>query len=151
MKLVVLGVILLLVIIAVISFFFFSTQSQIDSLKVTQVIDGSTFQLASGQKVKLICVHAPEQGTDGFEIAKEYLSSIVLGQHVELVKDVTNVDSAGNIPRYVYVNDNKTFVNEQMIKSGYTNMIKIFPDVTKCDSLEIAKLTAKNDSMNNSA
>ena len=116
-------------------------------LVVSRIIDGDTFELSDGRKVRLIGVDAPEKrasaklrrdaresGTDEAIIllrgmlASEYASGLVFGEPVELVFDSANatkghVDLYGRILAYVWVLDEhghpRYSVNERMIADGY--------------------------------
>ncbi len=51
------------------------------------IIDGDTFQTASGETIRLLCVDTPEEKQTGYDEAKTYLSSLVLGKNIILEKD----------------------------------------------------------------
>ena len=106
--------------------------------KVTRIIDGDTFELGNGDKVRLICVNTPEKGEDGYEEAKDYLSSLILNKTVILEKDVSDTDQYNRLLRYVYVNeDNKEiFINKELVKSGFAKVARYKPDVRRCDEIE---------------
>lgn len=62
---------------------------------VSHVIDGDTFTLKDGRRVRLLGVDAPEEGRCMADRATERLTSLVAGRHVRL-KDQT-MDSYGRI------------------------------------------------------
>jgi len=105
-----------------------------NSNKVTRVIDGDTFELETGEKVRLICIDTPETGNSGAEEAKEFLESLVLGKSVKLEKDVSETDQYGRLLRYVYVND--IFVNKEIVQKGYGTVFRYGNDTSRCDEIE---------------
>ncbi|KYK35714.1 MAG: thermonuclease family protein [Theionarchaea archaeon] len=81
----------------------------------TGVLDGDTFELRTGEIVRLIGIDAPDYSEPGGTMARDYLSSLVLNKKVALKADQR--DDYGRLLRYVYVDD--ICVNEEMIKNGY--------------------------------
>lgn len=98
---------------------------------VARVIDGDTFELSSGERVRLLCIDTPEQGKPHYEDATRRLSDLVLGKDVTLEKDVSERDRYGRLLRYVYVENFS--VNAEMIRSGYAAVYRYPPDVKHCD------------------
>jgi micrococcal nuclease len=82
---------------------------------IMTVVDGDTFQLASGKRVRLAGVNAPEYDHCGGKEAKERLSSLILNKRVHLTEE-TN-ESFGRSLALVYVDD--VLVNEVMLKEGW--------------------------------
>lgn len=87
--------------------------------KVTRVIDGDTFEIETGEKVRLIGINAPEI-TDIFgQEAKVHLSQILEGQTIDLVADkISNDrDRYNRLLRYVIFNG--IDINKKMLLDGY--------------------------------
>ena len=86
-----------------------------------RVIDGDTFQLNSGEIVRLLCIDAPELNAKGGEDAKEFLEILVLGKEVGLEKGFSSPDkdAYGRLLRYVYADSDysadEVFVNREMV------------------------------------
>lgn len=95
--------------------------------KVRFVIDGDTFILSDGRKVRLIGIDTPERWQPYYSEAKRRMMELVFGKEVELVRDVRDVDKYGRLLRYVYVGDE--FVNLKMMEEGYARVLTIPPDV----------------------
>ena len=114
-------------------------------LIVTYVVDGDTFELSTGQRVRLICIDTPERGNKYYREAKDYLEDLVLNKEVSLIKDVSETDRYNRLLRYVYVGD--TFVNYKLVESGNAKVYRYAPDTSKCDELEEAEFKAKNDGL----
>lgn len=105
---------------------------------VKRVIDGDTFELANGEKVRLICIDAPEKGEQGYEESTEFLEILILNKKVKLEKDTTDKDRYGRLLRYVYVTEDPdilVFVNQEIVKQGYAEVFRVEPDISKCDEI----------------
>lgn len=119
-----------------------------DNIKVKRVIDGDTLKLSNGEKVRLIGIDTPESadnpktrrdskrtGQDMKEIIKmgkeaaAFTRNLVEGKEVRLEFDVQQRDKYKRLLAYVYLNDG-TFVNAEIIKAGYAQIMTIPPNVT---------------------
>ena len=115
---------------------------QNEYLIVTKVIDGDTFKMSNGEKVRLLGIDTPEKfdseklnretsrsGKDKEtikklgEAASEYVRKLVEGKKVKLVKEPggDDKDKYGRSLRYVYSEDG-TFINAKIIEDGYANV-----------------------------
>ena len=111
-------------------------------LVVTKVIDGDTFKMSNGEKVRLLGIDTPEKydsdkldkqtsqsGRDKEtikklgEVSSEYVRKLVEGKKVTLVGDpgYDNKDKYGRSLRYIYMEDG-TFVNAKILEDGYANV-----------------------------
>jgi len=70
---------------------------------VYRVINGATFEIATGERVGLIDVDAPEVGTPGANEATQFVRYMIDGQTVWLESDGDNADRFGILRRYVWV------------------------------------------------
>jgi len=132
-----LSIFIFLLISAILFFVPFSyDSSKIENNTVINVIDGDTFEYIDTTsneivKVRLLCVDTPEKGETGYEEAKEYLSSLILGQKVILKSSVNDKDDYGRALRYVYFND--LLINKIIITNGYGDLWIIPPET--CDEM----------------
>lgn len=140
-----------------------TTLSNPDEAIVLRVIDGDTFVLESGEKVRLIGINSPEVGYCYANDATEYLKSLILGKKVYLEKDVSETDRYDRLLRYVYVDaanndasenlndatagsagenqshqDSRIFINEDLVKKGYAEAKKYPPDIKYADKIQEA-------------
>lgn len=83
--------------------------------KVVEVVDGDTFQLNSGKRVRLMGVDAPEYDRCGGQEAKNRLSALILNKTVILKEEVT--ESYGRSLALVYVGN--ALINEILLKEGW--------------------------------
>jgi len=98
---------------------------------VARVIDGDTFVLENGERVRLIGIDTPEKGEYCFEDAKNRLQEIVLGKEVLLYKDKSNRDKYGRLVRFAYVDG--FFVNLALLEEGFGFAFEFEPDTTMSD------------------
>ncbi|MEK6843225.1 MAG: thermonuclease family protein [Candidatus Micrarchaeota archaeon] len=110
--------------------------------EVNRVIDGDTIEIDSGKKVRLICINTPEVGEYGYEEAKEYLTRRILDKKVRLEKDVSETDKFGRLLRYVFLED--AFLNGELVKNGFAEIVRYPPDTSRCDELERLETDAVN-------
>lgn len=97
-----------------------------DLVAVGRVIDGDTFDLASGDRVRLLGVDAPERGELHYETSRRALEELILDKRIQLVKDISHVDAYERLLRYVYVGD--LFVNAALVRDGFARATPIPPD-----------------------
>lgn len=126
--------------------------TQKDKVKVIRVIDGDTFEIEGGKKVRLIGVDAPEsvhpdpnKNTEFGKTASTFTKEKLEGKTVYLEKDVSETDRYGRLLRYVYLQDN-TFFNEYLVKEGIANPATFPPDVKYADVFVRAQQYAKENS-----
>ena len=113
-----------------------------NTIYVSRIIDGDTFQLSDNSTIRLICVDAPEKGKTGYKEAGDFLSEMILnkeiGNEIKLEKDTTDKDDYGRLLRYVYVNISgvELFVNQQLVQEGYAKIFRYGNDTKRCDEIE---------------
>ncbi len=90
---------------------------------VSTLIDGSSFQLGSGETIKLASIDTPNSGQPGFLESKNYLTTLIKGKTVYLDIGVAAItDQQGKLLSVVYLDYNSTHyenVNMAMIQNGY--------------------------------
>jgi endonuclease YncB( thermonuclease family) len=94
---------------------FFFIRQKIENNRVVKVFDGDTFDLKSGERVRLMGLDAPEMGRCGSVQAKERLASLVLGKTVNL--EETAREEYGRTLALVY--QNGKLINNIMIEEGW--------------------------------
>ena len=124
-------------------------------IRVTRVIDGDTYELSTGERVRLIGIDTPEKhvstkldrdaertGRDRAairalgELASDHAKKLVLGRAVELEFDQANAatghrDRYGRVLAYVWVldrNGRRAFMaNRRLIEDGYAVAYTRYP------------------------
>ncbi|WP_440952968.1 thermonuclease family protein [Methanococcoides sp. FTZ1] len=108
---------------------------------VTEVIDGDTFVISTGEKVRLIGVDTPERGEPYYGEARQYMVDNVLGNTVGLESDVSDTDRYGRLLRYVWLNN--TMVNNELVLSGLAYSKTYEPDTYYQELLDSSELHAR--------
>jgi micrococcal nuclease len=120
---------------------------QSEVITVTEVVDGDTIKLSTGQTLRYIGIDTPEtkhpqQGIEcyGREAAQRN-TELVLGKQVTLEKDVSETDRYGRLLRYVYVNG--SMINQQLVQEGYAQASAYPPDIKHQSQLDQTEGAAK--------
>jgi micrococcal nuclease len=88
-----------------------------DTFICIAVIDGDTFILETGEKVRLIGIDAPELSQPGGEESRDYLAHLILNKGLTLKEGYEDRDKYNRLLRFVYTGD--VCINEEMIRQGY--------------------------------
>ncbi len=100
---------------------------------VREVIDGDTFELDTGERVRLIGIDAPEyhpqDRSNEFygQEASDQTRRKLLGKTVFLETDTEPTDRYGRKLAYVYLADGE-FVNEALVREGYAKTAYFAPN-----------------------
>lgn len=89
-------------------------------LQAVRVIDGDTFSLSTGDRVRLLGIDAPEHDRPGGSNATDMLKKLILDKEVRLVTTADKRDAYHRLLAYVYVNGRN--VNDEMIGRGYAEV-----------------------------
>lgn len=101
------------------------------TVRVQRVVDGDTLLLANGDRVRLIGVNTPETVRPDFPVeplgpeATEFTRRHVEQRDVRLEFDRERRDDFERLLAYVYVGD--FFLNEELIRAGYSKAVTRFP------------------------
>ncbi len=107
---------------------------------VSRVIDGDTFVLSTGEKVRLIGIDAPEMGRSVqsrerlAEEATKYIRDLIEGKKVVIELDVQLYDRYRRLLAYVYVDT--VFLNEMLLKKGLAVIMTYPPNVKHVESFK---------------
>jgi micrococcal nuclease len=139
--------------------------AQEDYNLVTKVVDGDTFEIETGDRVRLLGIDTPEKWKSGKldkdakrnakdkeiiqklgQLASEYAEKILLNQKVKLVPDSTNADKDryGRLLRYAYLEDG-TFFNLKIIQDGYAYAYTKYPVTYEKEFLEAQREARENN------
>ncbi|MFS0554160.1 thermonuclease family protein [Brevibacillus sp. 179-C9.3 HS] len=115
---------------------------------IKRVVDGDTFELDSGEKVRMIGVDTPETVKPNHPVepygkeASNYSKELLTGKQVKLKFDVEPYDKYKRLLAYVYLADG-TFVNEKLIRDGYARIMTIPPNVAQAELFLAAEREAR--------
>lgn len=121
----------------------------VNLVRVVRVIDGDTFEIEGGERVRLIGVDTPESVKPDAPVecfgkeASEYLKSLIEEKEVRLERDRTDRDRYARLLRYVYLGD--VFVNERIVREGYAESVAYKPDTAKQSVFDRAEAVAKTE------
>ncbi|MEA2031742.1 MAG: thermonuclease family protein [candidate division Zixibacteria bacterium] len=83
---------------------------------VDRIIDGDTFVLAGGDRVRLLSIDTPEKGEPYYKQATQFLSNLVLDKVVRIEYASRRRDKYGRLLAYVYIDS--LFVNKTILENG---------------------------------
>jgi micrococcal nuclease len=129
----------------------FGSTRDYNNIRVARAVDGDTLELENGERVRLIGIDTPEiheseklyrdsqRSRRDIRTIKElgirswqFTKNLVEGKVVSLEFDVERYDKYKRILAYVYLKDG-TFVNAQIVKEGYADLLTIPPNVKYAD------------------
>ena len=123
-----------------------------EGILVTEVIDGDTFRLETGETVRMVGIDTPETvdprrpvGCFGKEASNE-TKSLLTNKRVILQKDITDKDKYGRILRLVYLildNGDLLFVNDYLVRDGFAKAYTYPPDIKYDSKFKDAEAGAK--------
>jgi len=96
-----------------------------DFYSVKRVIDGDTFELETGDIVRLIGVDVPETSEPIGSEASKFVSSLLTGGSVRLEYDRERRDLYQRLLAYAFLGE--TFINAELIKRGYARAYTKYP------------------------
>jgi len=114
-----------------------SSKDQEQKFLVVDVIDGDTFEIATGDQVRLICVDSPEKGEEGYKESRDFLLELIFEKEVRLEQDIEDQDTYGRLLRYVYLNtsDGELFINKEIVQQGYGEVFPYGNSTSKCGEI----------------
>ena len=137
-------ILFLLVLIAILTLIIIFVSYKQQNTIILNVIDGDTFTLTNGEKVRLIGIDAPERGDNYYNESKHALEDLILNKIVVLEKDISNKDKYGRLLRYVYIDGE--MVNLYLVSEGYAEAKEYSPDLRYSSQLKEAENDAKANS-----
>ena len=105
---------------------------------VQRAVDGDTVVLLGGERVRYIGVDTPELHHPRKPVqpyareAMEFNRKLVEGKKVRLETDVERRDKYNRLLAYVFLEDGR-FVNAELVKAGYAQLLTIPPNVKYAD------------------
>jgi micrococcal nuclease len=118
------------------------------SVLVTSIVDGDTFRIEGGEKVRILGIDTPERDECYFGEAREFLHKLIDNKYVRLDKDIEDRDKYGRLLRYVFIekeNQDNELVNETLVREGYAFDYYISPNKRYKDLFVSAREEAKRE------
>jgi micrococcal nuclease len=82
-----------------------------------KILDGDTFEEATGRKVRLLGIDAPESGEPFSDEATEELRRLLTGKQLRLEPGADSTDRYGRLLAFVFADDS-IFVNVRLLQEG---------------------------------
>ncbi len=108
---------------------------------VTRIVDGDTFVIETGGRVRIIGIDTPERNEPLYHEASERLKELIYQKNVVLEKQVSETDRFGRLLRDVYIDN--VFVNSIMVSEGYAESKCYKPDCKYFPILEAEEQKAR--------
>jgi len=103
---------------------------------VLRILDGDTFELVGGDRVRMLSIDTPERGEPLYDSARAVLERLVMGQPVGLEYAGPRRDRYGRLLAYVYVDT--VLVNATLVRQGLA-YVYLFDD-TEMSRPEVGRL-----------
>lgn len=117
-----------------------------ERFRVVNVVDGDTFELTGGDRLRLLAIDAPEKGQPLYDLATEYLRSLTLNKVVRIEYGGRRRDRYGRLLGFIYLDS--VFVNAAMLSRGLANLY-LFKD-TRMETARLQEmLSAQREAMKN--
>jgi micrococcal nuclease len=100
------------------------SDSRPNSVYITKAIDGDTFEIETGERIRLAEIDAPETGECYGEESRKALWNLLRGQKLRLIGDEINQDKFGRLLRIVQIDgelpeSNKVIAQEYLVSRGF--------------------------------
>ena len=120
---------------------------------VRKIVDGDTVDVSGGERVRLIGIDTPETkaldrpvGCFGKEASRFMAELLPLGTEVRLVGDTEQRDRFGRLLAYVYRLADGLFVNAELLRRGYAQLLTIPPNIAHTDDFTAIARQAREGS-----
>ena len=117
-----------------------------EQVTVTAVIDGGSFELADGRRVRLEGIQSPMLSLGRSNVpdwplaaeAKQNLSKLVLNQTVGLAFDERGTDRHGDVVAHVFADGTHEWLQSRLVSDGFAR-VNTKPDARQCAAALLAK------------
>ena len=126
-----------------------------ETARVVRVVDGDTLIIdrgLGGERLRYIGIDAPESVKPNTPVefmgreASAANAALVEGATIVLEADVSDTDRFGRLLRYAWLRDGGSwlFVNLELVRQGYAQVVTFPPDVRWVDTLREAQRAARD-------
>lgn len=110
-------------------------------LRVSQVVDGDTIVLNSGEAVRYIGIDTPEKDEAFYDDATQANRELVQGKRLTLEYDIDKRDRYGRVLAYVWVDT--ILVNAELIHRGLASVYTFLPNLKHRDRFVLEQKQAR--------
>ena len=114
---------------------------------VRTVLDGDSFELLDGVKIRMIGIDAPDVETDACfsgDATTHLRQLLPAGTSVRLTYDQTKTDRQNRTLAYVYRVPDGLFVNVALVRDGYATELRTLPNTLHADTIGAAANEARS-------
>ena len=114
---------------------------------VRTVLDGDSFELLDGVKIRMIGIDAPDIETDACfsgDATTQLRQLLPAGTSVRLTYDQTKTDRQSRTLAYVYRVPDGLFVNVALVRDGYATELRTQPNTEHADAIGAAASEARS-------
>jgi micrococcal nuclease len=118
-----------------------------DDRTVKDVLDGDSFELTDGTKIRLIGIDAPDVETDdcySAEATTNLRNLLPAGRNVRIAYDASRADRLGRTLAYVYRLPDGLFVNVALARDGFATQLTTEPNTMHAEAIGAATAEARN-------
>jgi len=95
------------------------------------IIDGDTLETSDGETIRLLCVDTPEEGEEGYEEAKNFLSAAIVEANLTIERQGT--DKYNRTLAWIIVDEN-ILLNKEIVNQGFGNLFEY--NNTNCERMK---------------
>lgn len=118
-----------------------------ERFKIAGIIDGDTFILSGGDRLRLLGIDCPEKGEPYYDSAIQFVESSALGKTARVAYSHRQRDRYGRLLGYVFIDDT-VFVNAAIIRNGLA-YVYLFDDNLSDSGSVTALIQAQNEAIDN--
>jgi micrococcal nuclease len=111
-------IIITLFIISAIFYYQITDPVKTQTSQVSQIIDGDTIKLTTGQTIRLKGINTPEKSQPFYTEAKNYLTNLILNKTIQL--ETYDTDKYGRTLAHIFLNNKN--INEEILKQGLATL-----------------------------
>ena len=104
-----------------------STNNNLEKVKISRIIDGDTFELEDGRKVRLANINTPEKNQPNYILPIQFLSQF---QNSTVDLEILGAEKYGRILGRIYTIDND-YLNLELVKQGLASKFLVHEDELK--------------------
>lgn len=101
-----------------------STDNNLETIKITRIVDGDTLELEDGRKVRLANINTPEKNFPNYNLSIEYIQQFI---NSTANLEILGAEKYGRILGRVYTT-NGNYLNLELVKQGFASKFLVEDD-----------------------